>query len=84
MRFDVVALAPDAFTQWLSSTRASGGILDAASYAHLAQPGTAVAPTTFGSVAPKLFEAVVMSDITAVVMPPAARPSGESSPQPRD
>jgi cytochrome o ubiquinol oxidase subunit 2 len=83
MRFDVIALPRDAFTEWLAATRAHGGMLDAASYAQLARPGTAAAPATFGSVAPQLFETVIMSGATAAVMPPAGDPSGASSPPPR-
>ena len=82
MRFDVVALAPDAYTQWLTTTRARGGTLDAANYAHIAQPGTVATPATFGRVAPQLFEAVVMGDTTALRMPPSGAAAGESSPQP--
>jgi len=74
MRFDVVAVPSDAFAQWLATTRARGGMLDSASYAHLAQPGTLAAPETFGSVAPQLFETVVMGNATAAVMPPAGTP----------
>jgi len=81
MRFDVVALPPGAFNEWLTATRARGGTLDSASYAHLAQPGTIAAPATFGSVAPHLFEAVVMSDATAAVMPAAGPSSAERAPR---
>jgi len=75
MRFDVVALAPDAFKEWVTATRASGGRLDATRYGQLAQPGTLATPATFGSVAPQLFEAVVMGDATTT-----GPSSGESSP----
>jgi cytochrome o ubiquinol oxidase subunit 2 len=62
MRFEVVALAPAGFAQWLATTRAGGGKLDAARYAELARPGTTLAPATFGAVAPHLFEAAVRGD----------------------
>jgi cytochrome o ubiquinol oxidase subunit 2 len=82
MRFDVVALTPGAFTEWLTATRARGGMLDSASYARLAQTGTVAVPATFGSVAPQLFEAAVMSDATAaIVMPAAGSSSGKGAPQ---
>jgi cytochrome o ubiquinol oxidase subunit II len=80
MRFDVLAVPSDAFAQWLATTRARGGKLDGASYAHLARPGTAAAPTTFGSVAPQLFETVVMADATATVLPPTGHFSDHRSP----
>ena len=82
MRFDVVALRPDAFNEWLIATRAHGGMLDAATYTHLAQAGSAAAPATFGNVAPHLFEVAVMSGATASAMPPIAPSSGEMAPQP--
>jgi len=84
MRFDVVALAPDAFNEWLIATRAHGGMLDTKTYAHLAQPGTAAAPVTFGNVAPHIFEAAVMNGTTASAMPPSAPSSGELAPQPEN
>jgi cytochrome o ubiquinol oxidase subunit II len=83
MSFDVVAVSPDAFAQWLTTARARGGKLDSASYALLAQPGTLAAPETFGDVAPRLFETVVMDHSTAAVMSPAGH-SGDSSPLSRD
>ena len=83
MRFDVVAVSPDAFAQWLTTARARGGKLDSASYAHLAQPGTLAAPETFGNVAPRFFETVVMDHATAAVMSPAGH-SGDSARFSRD
>jgi cytochrome o ubiquinol oxidase subunit II len=62
MRFDVVALAKDGFEDWLKTTRAAGGTLDASHYADLARPSSALAPMTFGAVAPHLFETVVQAD----------------------
>jgi cytochrome o ubiquinol oxidase subunit 2 len=58
MRFDVVALEPAAFDDWLRKTRETGGILDSSSYGALARPGTAQ-PSTWGAVAPGLFEAAI-------------------------
>ena len=59
MRFDTVAVAPAQFAQWLATTRAVPQSLDAAAYAQLARPGTLAAPTSYGRVAPQLFEAIV-------------------------
>jgi cytochrome o ubiquinol oxidase subunit 2 len=80
MRFDVVALTPAAFEAWLAATRAGGARLDATSYGQLAHPGTLAEPAIFGSVAPQLFEAVVMGDATAAGVPRPAPTSGENSP----
>ena len=58
MRFDTVALAKEGFENWVKSTRSGGGRLDPDSYAKLARPSSAVAPMTFGDVAPGLFESL--------------------------
>jgi len=63
MRFDVVALQPAAFEDWVRQTRGAGGTLDAASYARLVRPSIAVPPATFGAVMPKLFEAAIHNTV---------------------
>ena len=55
MRFDVDAVSVEQFAQWITQARSSGAVLDAATYADLAKPSKAVAPSTYGAVAPKLF-----------------------------
>jgi len=55
MRFDVDAVSAEQFAQWIAQARSSGAVLDAATYADLAKPSKAVAPSTYGAVAPKLF-----------------------------
>ena len=55
MRFDVDAVSVEQFAQWIAQARSSGAVLDAATYADLAKPSKAVAPSTYGAVAPKLF-----------------------------
>jgi cytochrome o ubiquinol oxidase subunit II len=69
MRFDVVALPAESFAQWLTTTRAGGGTLDAGSYAQLMRPSAAVAPATFGTVAPQLFETAVAGNMAASALP---------------
>jgi cytochrome o ubiquinol oxidase subunit II len=76
MRFDVVALPPDEFSRWLIATRAGHDRLDAARYAELAQPGIAIAPAMFGSVAPHLFEMIVAGDEPTSGMSPTESSSG--------
>ena len=61
----------DEFTAWSRSTRAAGPTLDAVGYAALARQGT-VPPSTYGSVAPGLFEQVVTQQI-----PPGPGPTTE-------
>jgi cytochrome o ubiquinol oxidase subunit 2 len=58
MRFLVKALPDSDFEAWTAEVRRAGSALDEAGFAELAKPGTA-APTTYRSVAPKLFERIV-------------------------
>jgi cytochrome o ubiquinol oxidase subunit 2 len=51
------------FTQWLDSVRSAGPELDVKTYADLAKPSTAVAPFTYRSVAPGLFDTIVVSEM---------------------
>jgi cytochrome o ubiquinol oxidase subunit 2 len=66
MRFDMVAVDKAGFDDWVGKTRSGGGKLDAQRYEQLAQPSEAVAPTTFGDVAPGLFEKLTMGDPTGL------------------
>ena len=59
MRFEVVALEPAAFEDWVRRTRAGGGTLDAVEYTRLVRPSSAVPPATFGAVAPNLFQTAI-------------------------
>jgi cytochrome o ubiquinol oxidase subunit 2 len=63
MRFDVVALPPAAFEDWVKQTRGAGGTLDAANYARLVRPSIAVPPATFGTVMPRMFEAAIHATV---------------------
>jgi len=71
MRFALRAVSLDEFTAWSASTRGAGATLDAAAYAALARQGT-VPASTYGSVAPGLFDQVVTLEI-----PPGPGPSTE-------
>jgi cytochrome o ubiquinol oxidase subunit II len=59
MRFDVAAVTPQAFAQWVDETRAHGGSLGPKEYAELTRPTIKDAPRTFAAVSPKLFEAIL-------------------------
>jgi cytochrome o ubiquinol oxidase subunit II len=59
MRFDVVALEPAAFDDWVKQTKAAGGTLDPGSYTTLARPGMVAQPSTYGTVASGLFESAI-------------------------
>jgi cytochrome o ubiquinol oxidase subunit II len=58
MRFLVKAVPASDFEAWVERVRGTGAALDQASFAELAKPGT-VAPTTYRSVTPKLFERIL-------------------------
>src|SRR5215470_10147461 len=59
MRFIAKAVPADDFNGWLAQARGTGSALDDAGYAELAKPSKAVPPTTYRSVAPKLFERIL-------------------------
>jgi cytochrome o ubiquinol oxidase subunit 2 len=59
MRFEVVALEPAAFEDWVRRTRVGGGTLDAVEYTRLVRPSSAMPPATFGAVAPNLFQTAI-------------------------
>jgi cytochrome o ubiquinol oxidase subunit II len=61
MRFTVDAVPPEAFAQWIDGTRSAGPMLDAGTYAALAKPSSAVAPFTYRSVTPGLFNGILGS-----------------------
>ena len=71
MHFAVRSVTLDEFTAWSASKRGAGPTLDAAGYAALARQGT-VQPSTYGSVAPGLFDQVVTQEI-----PPGPGPKTE-------
>jgi cytochrome o ubiquinol oxidase subunit 2 len=63
MRFDVVALAPAEFDDWVRQTKAAGGTLDPVGYTTLARTGTVSQPSTYGTVTPDLFQAAIQQAV---------------------
>jgi cytochrome o ubiquinol oxidase subunit 2 len=59
MRFVAEAVPAGDFDGWVAQVRGAGSALDDAAYAELAKPSEAVPPTTYRSVAPRLFERIV-------------------------
>src|SRR5262249_25501570 len=59
MYFNVEAVTPDGFEQWVASARSAGPVLDAQSYAALVKPSKAVAPFTYRSIANGLFAGIL-------------------------
>jgi heme/copper-type cytochrome/quinol oxidase subunit 2 len=63
MYFNVEAVAPEKFSAWIETTRSVGAELNATTYATLAKPSAAVAPFTYRSVAPGLFNSIMVADM---------------------
>jgi len=61
MRFSVDAVPPNQFAQWVTMVRNDGPALDAAAYADLVKPSKAIAPFTYRTVAPNLFNDILSS-----------------------
>jgi cytochrome o ubiquinol oxidase subunit 2 len=59
MRFTVDAVPAQQFGQWVTTTRNSGPVLDAQTYADLVKPSEAVAPFTYRAIAPGLFNTIL-------------------------
>ena len=84
MRFIVKAVPAGDFDAWVAQVRGTGSALDDAGYAELAKPSKAVPPTTYRSVAPKLFERIVdqtasgpeKAGVGAAWCPPARQAGG--------
>ena len=64
MRFNVDAVPPEKFAQWVAAARNNGPALDAQTYADLAKPSKAVAPFTYRAVAPNLFNGILSSGMS--------------------
>ena len=79
MHFDVHALSRAQFEAWAASTRAAGPTLDDAAYRELLVPTQHVAPYTYSSVRPGLFQAIVTQRL-----PPGGGPQhGQPTPNVR-
>jgi cytochrome o ubiquinol oxidase subunit 2 len=63
MHFDAEVVTGEKFAQWIEAARGAGPELNATTYANLAKPTTAVAPFTYRSVAPGLFENILVSEM---------------------
>ena len=65
MFFNVDAVPAESFARWVDATRNAGPLLDAQTYADLAKPSSAIAPFTYRSVAPDLFNGILGSGMHA-------------------
>ena len=75
MYFDLHAVPADEFAAWVTTTKANGPVLDAASYAELAKQSRAVKPFTYRDADPGLYPKIVSQEIE-----PAPGPPPESNP----
>jgi len=64
MHFEVRSIAPEDFAKWIAGAKTSAPALNVASYVALATPSQQVAPTTYGSVTPQLFDEIVAGKIS--------------------
>ena len=76
MHFDVEAMPPDSFEGWVRSAGAAGSALDEAAYRALSRQSLDNAPTTYRSVSPGLFDAIVSQKL-----PPGPGPKPDVSPK---
>jgi cytochrome o ubiquinol oxidase subunit 2 len=81
MRFTVDAVSASEFANWTAATRRHGASLDSAAYGQLLKPTEQVAPFTYSSVTPGLFEDIVRptSEPLALVAPPRRVSSSNSA-----
>src|ERR1700693_5390282 len=63
MHFDAYPVTSERFAQWLDTVRSAGPELDAKTFADLAKPSAAVAPFTYRSVAPGLFDRILAAEM---------------------
>jgi cytochrome o ubiquinol oxidase subunit 2 len=78
MHFNVDAVSAEDFARWADSTRSAGPVLDKQAYAALVEPTKAVAPFTYRSIAPGLFDIILnaesqLDDGSACLIPKSAR-----------
>ena len=63
MHFNVQAVPAEKFSAWVDAARNTGPELNSRTYADLAKPSAAVAPFTYRSVAPGLFDGIMVSEL---------------------
>jgi cytochrome o ubiquinol oxidase subunit 2 len=81
MHFDAEAMPEAGFADWVSRTRAAGPALDQDGYAALARESKAVAPYTYRSVMPQLFEQIVGLKAPQAEGPHQGNPTVDVKPQ---
>jgi cytochrome o ubiquinol oxidase subunit II len=65
MRFDLVAVEPKAFENWVGTTKAQGGALDANAFAELVKPAKVDGTQTYAQVTEGLFDSISSGHMAA-------------------
>jgi len=66
MRFDLVSTEAGAFKDWVNTTKAQGGVLDAKAFEELTRPAKADGAKTYAQVSEGLFDRISSSHVAAV------------------
>jgi cytochrome o ubiquinol oxidase subunit 2 len=66
MRFDLVSMARGTFEDWVSTTKAQGGVLDPSAIAELVKPAKAEGAQTYALVTEGLFDSISSGHMAAV------------------
>ena len=81
MAFEVRAVSSGDFDNWIAAARRAGPELDAQSYALLAQQSANVAPFTYRTVRPQLFNAIATRELPPGPGPDISKPGATVSPR---
>ena len=81
MHFTVRAVPPQQFDAWIETTRTTGPTLTPATYVELSRQSLDVAPFTYRSAAPNLFQQIASQAIPPGPGPVAGRPNQTVSPR---
>ena len=80
MHFNVHAVPAAEFAQWVRTVQQDGPVLDQGSYGQLARQSLNVAPYTYKSADPGLYEAIVTQKIPPAPGPEQGRPNPQTKP----
>jgi cytochrome o ubiquinol oxidase subunit 2 len=66
MRFDLVSTEPEAFKDWVNTTKTQGGLLDSTTFEELVKPAKADRAKTYAQVSEGLFDRISSKSMAAV------------------
>jgi cytochrome o ubiquinol oxidase subunit 2 len=79
MAFDVHAVSPGQFAQWMDATRVTGPVLDEAAYRELLKQSQDVSPYTYRSVQTRLFQDILEQRLPPGEGPPTTQSAASGS-----